>query len=129
MKRKAPGENITFDSLKLLLQIFTPECWNIIRTMTGARPLSIRQIAQRLARNDTTIQNGVHALLDAGVIDRDAGGAIEFPYNAVHVDFMISAEGAALDTPWCICNAWQSRIPYGLRAIHPPPGTRQLHFW
>lgn len=90
MNGEAQGEHITFDSLELLFQILTPARWNIIRTMTGAGPLSIRQIEQRLGRDDPTAQHDVLALLDVGVLDRNADGAIEFPYDTVHVDFMIT---------------------------------------
>jgi predicted transcriptional regulator len=37
------------------------------------------------------VHRDVHALLDAGVIERNAEGAIVFPYEAVHVDFMLQA--------------------------------------
>ncbi|MDQ0625874.1 HVO_A0114 family putative DNA-binding protein [Paraburkholderia graminis] len=91
MNGEAQGEHITFDSPELLFQILTPERWNIIRTMTGAGPLSIREIAQRLGRDDAAVQHDVLALLHTGVLDRNADGVIEFPYDAVHVDFMITA--------------------------------------
>ncbi|MGF6972345.1 hypothetical protein QFZ94_000772 [Paraburkholderia sp. JPY465] len=41
-------------------------------------------------------------LLNAGVLDRNADGTIEFPYDAVHVDFMITAASVVLNTTWCI---------------------------
>ncbi|TAL97914.1 MAG: hypothetical protein EPN73_04885 [Paraburkholderia sp.] len=59
--------------------------------MTDAGPLSIREIAQRLNLDQTSVGHDVHALLDAGVLDRNADGAIEFLYDAVHVDFIITA--------------------------------------
>jgi hypothetical protein len=33
----------------------------------------------------------VHLLLQAGVLRKDESGRIEFPYSAVHVDFMLQA--------------------------------------
>ena len=30
-----------------------------------------------------------HALLDAGVLERTEDGRVVFPYDAVHVDFML----------------------------------------
>jgi predicted transcriptional regulator len=65
--------------------------WNIIKTITGAGPLSIREIARRVERDVKAVHRDVHALLDAGVIERNAEGAIVFPYEAVHVDFMLQA--------------------------------------
>ncbi|MGA7811954.1 winged helix-turn-helix transcriptional regulator, partial [Caballeronia sp.] len=65
--------------------------WNIIKVITGAGPLSIREIARRVDRDVKAVHRDVHALLDAGVIERNAEGAIVFPYGAVHVDFMLQA--------------------------------------
>jgi hypothetical protein len=33
----------------------------------------------------------VHALLAAGVLRKNADGKIEFPFDAVHVDFVLKA--------------------------------------
>jgi predicted transcriptional regulator len=38
-----------------------------------------------------SVHRDVHALLNAGVLERTDDGAIEFPYDAVHVDFMLKA--------------------------------------
>jgi hypothetical protein len=37
------------------------------------------------------VHGDVHALLEAGVIDRTGEGLVVFPYDAVHVDFMLKA--------------------------------------
>ncbi len=35
------------------------------------------------------VHGDVHALLNAGVLDRTDDGRVVFPYDAVHVDFML----------------------------------------
>jgi predicted transcriptional regulator len=65
--------------------------WHLIKTITGAGPLSIREIARRVERDVKSVHRDVHALLDVGVLERNEDGAIEFPYDAVHVDFMLKA--------------------------------------
>jgi hypothetical protein len=37
------------------------------------------------------VHGDVHALLDAGVLDRTEDGRVAFPYDAVHVDFILTA--------------------------------------
>ena len=37
------------------------------------------------------VHTDVHALLAAGVLEKTDGGNIAFPYDAVHVDFMMKA--------------------------------------
>jgi predicted transcriptional regulator len=39
-------------------------------------------------QNVKAVHGDVHALLNAGVIEREGKGVI-FPYDAVHVDFML----------------------------------------
>jgi predicted transcriptional regulator len=90
-KGKAQGAHITFESPELLFQALTQLRWNIIRVMTGAGPLSIREVARRVGRDVKGVHRDVHALLDAGIVERNEDGAVEFPYDAVHVDFMLKA--------------------------------------
>jgi predicted transcriptional regulator len=91
MKGKAQGAYITFESPELLFQTLTQMRWNIIQAITGAGPVSIREIARRVDRDVKAVHRDVHALLNVGVLERNADGAIEFPYDAVHVDFMLKA--------------------------------------
>jgi predicted transcriptional regulator len=88
---KAQGSHISFASPELLFQTLTQMRWNIIKSVTAAGPLSIRAIARRVERDVKAVHRDVHALLDCGVLERTEDGAIIFPYDAVHVDFMLKA--------------------------------------
>ena len=68
----------------------SPKRWNIIRAMTGQGPLAIREVARRVGRDVKAVHGDVLALVSAGVIDRTENGVV-FPYDAVHVDFMLKA--------------------------------------
>ena len=52
--------------------------------------MSIREAARRVARDVKAVHADVQALIQAGVIDRTEAGIV-FPYDAVHVDFMLTA--------------------------------------
>ena len=52
--------------------------------------LALREIARRVDRDVSSVHADVHVLLNAGIIDRRANGFI-FPYDAVHVDFLLKA--------------------------------------
>ncbi|MGL1835133.1 HVO_A0114 family putative DNA-binding protein [Rhodocyclaceae bacterium SMB388] len=84
------GPRLSFASPELLWKTMTAKRWQIIKAMTGAGPLAIREIARRVDRDVKAVHTDVHALLDAGLIDRDNRGFV-FPYDAVHVDFMLQA--------------------------------------
>jgi predicted transcriptional regulator len=91
MRGRAQGHHISFATPELLFATLTQLRWEIIRTMAGAGPLALREIARRVNRDVRRVSDDVHALLDAGVLDRDEDGSIEFPYEAVHVNFTLKA--------------------------------------
>ena len=53
--------------------------------------MSIREAARRVERDVKAVHADITALLTAGVIDRDAGGGIVFPFEAVKVEFLLEA--------------------------------------
>jgi len=84
------GSWITFASVELMFKVMTVKRWEIVRTMTGAGPLSIRETARRVGRDVKAVHRDIHALLDAGIIDRD-GDKVVFPYDAIHLDAKLKA--------------------------------------
>ena len=88
---KAQGAFISFPSVELLWKVITPRRWEMLRIMAGSGPLAIRALARRMARDVKTVHGDVHALLSAGVLDRTEDGLVVFPYDAVHVDFVLRA--------------------------------------
>lgn len=86
---KAQGAHISFASVELLWQTLTPKRWALLKVMTGQGAMTIREAARRLDRDVKAVHGDVHALLSAGVIERTEDKRIIFPYDAVHVDFML----------------------------------------
>lgn len=89
--RRQGGPRISFATHALLWRVLTPNRWAVLEAMTGAGPLALREIARRVGRDVKGVHTDVHALLNAGVINRTESGAFEFPYDAVHVDFTLRA--------------------------------------
>ena len=88
---KEQGAFISFGSAELMWKVITPKRWEVLRAMTGAGPIAIREVARRVERDVKSVHGDVQALLRAGVIDRTKEGRIVFPYDKVHVDFVLSA--------------------------------------
>jgi predicted transcriptional regulator len=84
------GNFITFPTADVLWKTFTLKRWDLIRTMTGAGAIAIRELARRLGRDVRAVHADVQELLACGVLNKTAEGKIEFPYDAVHVDFMVT---------------------------------------
>jgi predicted transcriptional regulator len=90
-KGRKQGARISFASPELLFRLLTAKRWELIRTMTGAGPLSIREAARRVERDVKGVHGDVHALIKAGVLKKTEAGLIVFPFDAVHVDIMLRA--------------------------------------
>lgn len=88
---EAQGAHISFASIELLWKVLTAKRWELLKTMTGQGPMTLREAARRVDRDVKAVHGDVHALLDAGVLDRTDDGRIVFPYEAVHVDFVMRA--------------------------------------
>ena len=82
---------ISFETLALLWKVLTIKRWQLIEALTGAGPVTIREAARRVQRDVKAVHSDVHALLNAGLLDKTADGKIVFPYDAIHVDFMVKA--------------------------------------
>lgn len=74
-----------------LWRVLTAKRWEIPKALCGAGPLSIREAARRVGSDVKAVHSDVTALLMAGVIDRTDSGQIEFPFEAVKVEFMLEA--------------------------------------
>jgi len=82
---------IGFATPELLWQVLTAKRWELLKALCGAGPMSIREAARRVGRDVKAVHGDVTALLAAGVLSRTANGRIEFPYEAVKVEFMLHA--------------------------------------
>jgi len=92
METLTPTEpRISFETPELLWKVLTAKRWDIIKSLTGAGPVSIREVARRVGRDVKAVHGDMHALLLAGLIDKTEDGKVVFPYEALHVDFMIKA--------------------------------------
>jgi predicted transcriptional regulator len=88
---KRRGAHISFASADLLWKLLTAKRWELLKAMTGGGAMTLREAARRAERDVKAVHGDVHALLAAGVLRRNADGKIEFPFDAVHVDFMLKA--------------------------------------
>ena len=82
---------ISFATPELLWRVLAAKRWELLKALCGAGPVSIREAARRVGRDVKAVHSDVTALLLAGVLDRTESGQIEFPYEAVKVEFMLEA--------------------------------------
>ena len=82
---------ISFATPELLWRVLTAKRWELLKTLCGAGPVSIREAARRVGRDVKAVHGDVTALLNAGVLDRTEDGRIIFPFEEVKVEFMLQA--------------------------------------
>ncbi|MFY9316094.1 MAG: DNA-binding protein [Burkholderiales bacterium] len=83
--------HISFASADLLWKVLTTKRWDLLKAMTGGDAMTLREAARRAGRDVKAVHGDVRALLAAGVLRKNAEGKIEFPFDAVHVDFVLKA--------------------------------------
>jgi predicted transcriptional regulator len=88
---KAIGPRYSFPSPQSLMRTLGGKRFDLIQALSGAGPVTIREAARRVDRDVKAVHSDVQALLACGVLDKTDDGKIEFPYDAVHVDFMLKA--------------------------------------
>lgn len=88
---ESQGAIISFESPTLLFKVLTGKRWELLKMMTGAGPVTIREAARRLERDVKAVHGDVHALLNTGILQKTESGRIEFPFDAVRVDFTLKA--------------------------------------
>ncbi len=85
------GAHISFARPELLFALLTAKRWELLRAMTGAGPLAIREAARRVQRDVKAVHGDVHALLDAGILRKTGENRIVFPFDAIRVDVLLQA--------------------------------------
>lgn len=88
---KRRGAHISFASADLLWKVLTAKRWELLKAMAGSGAMTLREAARRAERDVKAVHGDVHVLLAAGVLRKNADGKIEFPFDAVHVDFVLKA--------------------------------------
>jgi predicted transcriptional regulator len=88
---KRRGAHISFASADLLWKVLTAKRWDLLKAMAGGGAMTLREAARRAGRDVKAVHGDVHALLAAGVLRKNPAGKVEFPFEAVHVDFVLEA--------------------------------------
>jgi predicted transcriptional regulator len=82
---------ISFATPELLWKVLTAKRWGLLKAMTGQGSLTIREVARRVGRDVKAVHSDVHALLDAGLLDKTEKNQVVFPFDAVRVEFTLRA--------------------------------------
>ena len=82
---------ISFATPELLWKVLTAKRWELLKAMAGQGPLTIREVARRVGRDVKAVHGDVHALINAGLLDKTPKNQVVFPFDAIRVDFTLRA--------------------------------------
>jgi predicted transcriptional regulator len=86
---------VSFSSPDLLWKVMTAKRWELLKLLAGREPMSVRAAARAAGRDVKAVHGDLRALVAAGILRRTEKGLISFPFDAVHVDFMLTTGRAA----------------------------------
>jgi predicted transcriptional regulator len=69
----------------------SPKRWAPLKLMTAQGTIAIREIARRAERDVRAVHSDIHVLIRAAILEKPAEGGVSFPYDALHVDFLLKA--------------------------------------
>lgn len=84
------ADRISFAIPELLWKVLTA-CWELLKTLYGAGPVSIREAARRVARDVKGAHGGVTALWKRDCSIAPKAAQLNFPYEAIKVEFLLQA--------------------------------------
>ncbi|HEY5996639.1 MAG TPA: hypothetical protein VIU29_06425 [Candidatus Deferrimicrobiaceae bacterium] len=91
MGGKPQGARISFETPALLTKVLSGRRWELLKVMTGAGPITIREAARRMERDVKGVHSDVQSLLVSGLLRKTEDGKIVFPYDEIHVEFTVRA--------------------------------------
>lgn len=89
--RSEDEAHISFATPELLWQVLTAKRWQLLKALCGVGPVSSREAARRVGRDVKAVHRDMTALLNAGILCCTTDGKVEFPYEAVRVEFVLKA--------------------------------------
>ncbi len=88
---KKQRARLSFATPELLWRVLTAKRWEVLKAMTGQGPLTIREVARRVERDVKAVHGDVHALINAGLLERTEANLVTFPFDAIRVEFTLRA--------------------------------------
>ena len=89
---KARAEQVlTFANLQLLLRTLTPARWILLERLRADGPLSVNELARRLARDYKNVHGDVKRLAELGLIERRKDALVSVAWDIVRAEMRLAA--------------------------------------
>ena len=84
----------SFSSEEHLLATLNANRWAILKALTGAGPLGVRELAERLGRDVKGVHSDAQVLVNCGLIDKTNESKLSLPYDEVRLELIVRAAAA-----------------------------------
>lgn len=81
------GETISFESAAALFRLLTPARWNVLSALQVRGNSGLRELARHMGRDPSSLLRDVNALIERGLIEKDAEGRLFVPFARIHTEF------------------------------------------
>jgi predicted transcriptional regulator len=88
---RATQVRLTFDSLPTLLKNLTPARWTLLEQLKRDGPLSINELARRLARHYKNVHTDVTRLIELDLIERRNDHRVVVVWDIVSAEMRLAA--------------------------------------
>lgn len=88
------GCSFSFPNEAQLLATLNANRWAILKVLTGAGPLGVRELARRVGRDVKGVHTDAQALVNCGLIDKTDAGKLSLPYDEVRLELIVRAAAA-----------------------------------
>ena len=89
-KKVKPYNGIGFESIAQFAAALTPQRWLLINALKSIGPSSIYALAKKLERHYKNVHTDVTALVQLGIIEKDAEGKVFVPWDEIDVNMPLA---------------------------------------
>lgn len=90
-RQAGPLHQLSFESMPGFLSYLTPKRWELLTALKQHGHHSIRKLAGVLKRDYKNTHTDVKALLEVGLVEKDADGLVFVPWDNVETHLQLAA--------------------------------------
>ena len=90
-RQASPLNQLSFESMPGFLSYLTPKRWELLTALKQNGHHSIRKLAGVLKRDYKNTHSDVKALLEVGLVEKDADGLVFVPWDNVETHLQLAA--------------------------------------
>jgi len=83
------GETLNFPTPAAFFGQLTANRWRMVNHLIGAGTVGVRELARQLRREPKRVHADSKVLVELGLLEKTASGALYCPYQCIHIDMRL----------------------------------------